>query len=88
MKNGASAYATVMGVLFTCMSLSLRLAALEVSPHALTLSLSCSEKMHEDCKSITGILPLNTELSSIVNSVCVGGGRSVSKGNTPGGRET
>lgn len=50
--------------LFTCMSLSLRLAALEVSPHALTLSLLRGEKM-QDCKGITGILPLNTELSHL-----------------------
>lgn len=45
------------------MSLSLRLAALEVSPHALTLSLLHGDKMHEDCIGITGILPLNTESS-------------------------
>lgn len=52
------------GGFFACMSLELRFAALEVAPHALTLSLLCGEKMHEDCEGVAGILPLNTELSS------------------------
>lgn len=42
------------------------LAAVEVAPHALTLCLLCGEKMHEDCEGITGILPLDTELSCMV----------------------
>lgn len=46
----------------------MRLAALEVAPHALTLSLLCGGKMHEDCEGITRILPLITELEETFNS--------------------
>lgn len=33
----------------------------------LRFCLLCGEKMHEDCEGITGILPVNTESSSMLN---------------------